>query len=135
YTIVELSPVLAAAQRERVGASATWIEGDALSVEVPGAFDLILCNEMVGDLPARQLSRADLGLSADGTGTADRERVRAISAVAADCNVHLDDAPEPFYLQVGAFDLVARIARWLAPGGIAVITEFGDRAAWPKLST
>jgi len=30
---------------------------------------------------------------------------------------------------------VSRIARWLAPGGVAVITEFGDTNAWPKLST
>jgi hypothetical protein len=49
--------------------------------------------------------------------------------------VNLDDAPEPFYLQTGAMELVARIARWLAPGGTAVVTEFGDNAAWPKLST
>ena len=27
------------------------------------------------------------------------------------------------------------IARWLAPGGVAVVTEFGDQASWPKLST
>ena len=35
----------------------------------------------------------------------------------------------------GAFELVARIAKWLAPGGTSVVTEFGDIAAWPKLST
>jgi hypothetical protein len=35
----------------------------------------------------------------------------------------------------GAFDLVARVARWLAPDGVAVITEFGDLSAYPKLST
>ena len=35
----------------------------------------------------------------------------------------------------GAFEMVARIARWLAPGGASVITEFGDLAGWPRLST
>ncbi|HSD88014.1 MAG TPA: SAM-dependent methyltransferase [Kofleriaceae bacterium] len=134
YTIVELSPALAAAQKERLGGSATWIEGDALKVDVPaGAFDLIISNEMVGDLPAVQHSRVDIGLELAGTGTADREKVRAISPLAEACN--LDDAPEPFYLQTGAFELVARIAKWLAPGGTAVVTEFGDSAAWPRLST
>jgi hypothetical protein len=134
YTIVELAPVLAAAQRERIGGDATWIDGDALAVEIPdGSFDLVISNEMVGDLPARQFSRTDIGLELDGTGTADRDRVRAISELAA--GVNLDDAPEPFYLQTGAFELVSRIARWLAPGATAVITEFGDVAAWPKLST
>jgi protein-L-isoaspartate O-methyltransferase len=141
YTIVELAPALAAAQRARVGAgNATWVEGDALAVSLPdGAFDLILSNEMAGDLPARQLSRADLGLAPDA-GTVDRDKLRAFSAAAADLGVHFDDAPEPFYLMTGAFDLVARVARWLAPGGTTpggttVITEFGELSAYPKLST
>lgn len=139
YTIIELSPALAAAQRERIGDAATWIAGDALAAAVPdGAFDLVIANEMVGDLPAREVTRPDLGLSPDGTGTVDRERLRALgggAALAADLGVVLDDAPDPTYLQTGAWELVARIARWLAPGGTAVITEFGDTAAWPKLST
>jgi SAM-dependent methyltransferase len=119
YTIVELSPALAAAQRERLGTDAQWIEGDALAVQVPdGAFDLVLSNEMVGDLPARQMMHAD-----------------PLPPIAADAGISTEDVVEPFYLQVGAFELVARIARWLAPGGTTVITEFGDRTQWPKLST
>jgi hypothetical protein len=47
----------------------------------------------------------------------------------------LDDAPEPFYLQTGALELVVRIARWLAPGGTAVVTEFGSPTMWPRLSS
>lgn len=134
YTIVELSPALARAQRERLHGNATWIEGDALAVELPErAFDLVISNEMVGDLPARKLSRSDIGLDAAGTGNADVDKVRAICRLAD--AVNLDDAPEPFYLQTGAFELVAKIARCLAPGGTAVITEFGDNNAWPRLST
>jgi len=140
YTICELSPALEAAQRARIGADATWIRGDVLAAKLPEAsFDLILCNEMVGDLPARELSRPDLGLSVDGTGTVDRARLRALghpgAVLAADLGIVLDDAPEPFCLQVGAIELVAKIAGWLAPGGTTVITEFGDISAWPKLST
>ncbi|HVK84841.1 MAG TPA: SAM-dependent methyltransferase [Kofleriaceae bacterium] len=136
YTIVELSPALAAAQRARVGTEhATWIEGDVLAVTLPdGAYDLIISNEMAGDLPAQQLSRADLGLAPD-SGTVDRDKLRALSRPAAELGVNFDDAPAPFYLMTGAFELVARVARWLAPGGTAVITEFGDLAAYPKLST
>ena len=138
YTIVELAPALEAAQRQRIGAAATWISGDVLTVDVPdAAFDVILSNEMAGDLPARELTRADLGLAPD-SGTVDRDKLRALgggAAIAADLGVVLDDAPEPFYLQTGAFELTARIARWLAPGGTAIVTEFGDTAAWPKLST
>ena len=113
---------------------ATWVTGNVLDAAVDGPFDLILSNEMAGDLPARQLSRTDIGLAAEG-GTVDRAKLRAVSANAADLGVALDDAPEPFYLQTGAIDMVARIARWLAPGGAAVVTEFGDVAAWPRLST
>lgn len=138
YTIIELSPALATAQRRRLGDTAAWIEGDVLTAVVPeGAFDLVLSNEMVGDLPAQQVTRADLGMSAEG-GTTDREKLRALgpgAAVGAELGVQLDDAPEPAYLQTGAWDLVARIARWLAPGGTAVVTEFGDVAAWPRLSS
>lgn len=136
YTIVELSPVLAAAQRERLAgvAGVTWVIGDVLDVALDGSFDLVLSNEMAGDLPARQLTRADFGLAADG-GTVDRDKLRAHSPAAADLGVMLDDAPEQFYLQTGALAMVSRIAGWLAPGGTAVITEFGDTTAWPRLST
>ncbi len=135
YHIVELAPTLAEAQRKRLDDTVTWTMGDVLEVELPDAsFDLILSNEMAGDLPARSLSRSDLGLDEVG-GHVDVQRLRAISPTAADLGVVLDDAPEPMYLMIGAFDMVARIARWLAPGGTAVVTEFGDLAAWPKLST
>ena len=142
YTIVELAPALEAAQNHRLDCSpgdrVTWISGDVLTANLPdAAFDVILSNEMAGDLPARELTRADLGLAPD-SGTVDRDKLRALgagAAIAADLEIVLDDAPDPFYLQTGAFELVARIARWLAPGGTAIVTEFGDTAAWPKLST
>jgi SAM-dependent methyltransferase len=133
YTIVELSPALAEAQRSR--AEATWVAGDVLDARIDGTFELVLANEMVGDLPAKQLSRSDLGLALDGTGEVDPAKLRAIAPLAAELGIHLDDAPEPFYLQTGAIELVAKIARWLAPGGIAVVTEFGDVAKYPTLST
>ena len=78
YSIVELSPVLAAAQRKRIGdGAATWIENNALAASLPqGAFDLVIANEMVGDLPAQKVTREDLGLAADGTGTVDLDKLR-----------------------------------------------------------
>src|SRR5262249_24384322 len=118
YTIVELSPALADAQRERIGAAATWVMGDALEVALDRTFDLVISNEMVGDLPAKHMKDTGLpGIADDVAG------------------VVLDDAPEEFYLQTGAFALIRRIARWLAPGGTAVVTELGSLAQWPKLSS
>lgn len=136
YTIVELSPALARAQQARLGDTAKWIPGDALAVSFGDApYDLILCNEMVGDLPAKHLSRVDLGLALDGSGTVDRDKLRAYSPLAADHELHLDDAPEPLYLQTGALELVAKARAALAPGGTLLVTEFGDAAKWPKLAS
>jgi protein-L-isoaspartate O-methyltransferase len=139
YTIVELAPRLAAAQRERLaGLPVTWHAGSVLELELPaGGFDLIVANEMVGDLPARQLSRLDVGLALDG-GEVDAQKLAALGRtgeLVAQLGIHLDDAPEPFYLQTGAFELMIRVARWLAPGGTAVVTEFGGPMQWPRLST
>lgn len=109
--------------------------GDILHASLPNdSFDLILSNEMIGDLPGIQLTRADIGIGPEG-GNADRDKVREHSRLAADRGVNLDDAPEQFYLMTGAFELVEKIGNWLAPKGTAVVTEFGDIAAWPKLST
>ncbi len=138
YTILELSQTLAEAQTQRVGTDARWIIGDVLATEPPTtAFDIILCNEMIGDLPAEQHVRADLGLAED-TGSVDKDKLRLFgkgAELAADWNVNFDDAPEPFYLLTGCFELIEKISRWLAPGGCAVITEFGEYSQWPKLST
>lgn len=140
YTIVELAPALAAAQQQRLGAdSARWVEGDVLAVDLPAAsFDFILANEMIGDLPARYLSRTDIGLPVGDTGTADPNLVRQLGKggeLAADHGVNLDDAPEPLFLMTGAFELIDRVATWLRPGGVAILTEFGENSQWPRLST
>jgi hypothetical protein len=93
---------------------------------------------MVGDLPAVQLSRVDVGLTTDGGGDVDDAMVAALGRpgeLVQTLGIRLEDATEPFYLLTGAFELVIRIARWLAPEGTAVVTEFGERAMWPKLSS
>jgi protein-L-isoaspartate O-methyltransferase len=140
YTIQEMSPRLAEAQRARTaGLPVTVVVGDVLAAEHPAdAYDLILSNEMVGDLPAVQLSRVDVGLTTDGGGDVDDAMVAALGRpgeLVQTLGIRLEDATEPFYLLTGAFELVIRIARWLAPEGTAVVTEFGERAMWPKLSS
>jgi len=122
YTILELSPALAAAQRARTaGLPVTVVEGDALAAAPgDGAWDLILANEMIGDLPAVRGTHA-----APGAAQPWLERLGIV----------VDDAPDPYYLTTGAFELVERVARWLAPGGTAVMTEFGDLMGWPRLSS
>jgi len=140
YTIVELSPELSAAQRRALdGLPVTWQAGSVLELELPaGEHDLIIANEMIGDLPAQQLSRPDVGLSIDGGGEVDPAKLAALGRtgeLVRELHVHLDDAPEPFYLQTGALEMMIRLARWLAPGGTAIVTEFGGPMQWPRLST
>jgi hypothetical protein len=142
YTIQEIAPALAAAQQSRThGLPVTVREGDVLAAELPAdSFDLIISNEMVGDLPALQLSRGAVGLDTDGSGAGavDAAKLAALGRpgeLVSELGIHLDDAPEPFYLLTGALELVVKIAGWLAPDGTAIVTEFGDRAAWPKLSS
>lgn len=113
YQIVELSPALAAAQRQR---GLEVIDGDVLEVELPAAgFDLIIANEMIGDLPAEAGPHARawierFGLDAEG-------------------------ATDETLVNTGAFRLLERIGQWLAPGGMAVLTEFGELHTWPRIST
>ena len=140
YTIQEIAPALAAEQRARTaGLPVTVREGDVLAADHPSdGYDLVLANEMVGDLPALHLSRADVGLATDGTGEVDPAKLAALGRageLVTQLGIRLDDAPEPFYLLTGALELVVRIARWLAPDGTAVVTEFGDNAMWPRLSS
>lgn len=140
YTIQELAPALAAAQRARTAGLPVEVrEGDVLAAELPSdAFDLILANEMVGDLPAEQHSRVDVGMEVDGSGEVDEAKLAGLGRageLVKELGIPLFDAPEPFYLMTGALEVVVRIARWLAPDGTAVVTEFGERSMWPKLST
>lgn len=140
YTIQEISPQLANAQRARTAGLPVTIQvGDVLAADLPAdGFDLILSNEMIGDLPATQLSRTDVGMTTDGGGEVDPAKLAALGRpgeLVTQLGISIDDAPEPFYLLTGAYELVIRIARWLAPDGTAVVTEFGERAMWPKLSS
>ncbi len=141
YTIQEIAPALAAAQRTRCeGLPVTVLEGDVLKAELAAdGYDLILANEMVGDLPAVQLSRPDVGLAADGSGGEVEPALLATlgrpGELVTELGIILEDAPEPFYLLTGALELMIKIAGWLAPDGTAVVTEFGDRMTWPKLSS
>lgn len=139
YRILEIAPALAAAQRSRcAGLPVTVLEGDAL-VATPGeaSWDLILSNEMVGDLPAAQLTRAQVGLPESGPGDVDPARLAECGRAGELIELFalpMGEAPESFYVQTGALELVERIKRWLAPGGTAVVTEFGDTNKWPVLS-
>ncbi|HUH05537.1 MAG TPA: hypothetical protein VML75_26265, partial [Kofleriaceae bacterium] len=111
--------------------------GDVLEVPLEaGAYDLIVSNEMLGDLPAVELTWAQAGI-----GLEDDARERALDALGAtgellrQLALQLGDAPDPFYLTTGAFRFVQRAAAALAPGGVLFASEFGELGRYPRLST
>lgn len=138
YHIVELSPTLAAAQRTRCGELPVTVrEGDILTIDLrEGGYDLIVANEMIGDLPAVRLSREQVGLDGDPAARAAAlAELGDVGRLIADSAVRLDDAPDPFYFTWGAVRLVERAAAALAPGGVLFASEFGDLGRYPRLST
>jgi SAM-dependent methyltransferase len=142
YHIVELSPALAAAQRARLaeaGVAAELREGDILELELPaGGYDFILGNEMIGDLPAVQLERHQVGfqMPADSPERLARlDKLGETGELIRESGLSFDDAPDPFYLTTGAIELVRKAWHALAPGGVCVLTEFGELHTYPRLST
>ena len=141
YHILELSPALASAQRaQTAGLPVDVHPGNVLTTTWPAEqFDIILANEMIGDLPSVRLTHEGVGLNReDLVGEAYQDFLSQCGvggAIAARYTLGLGDAPDPFYLNVGAMELVAKISTSLAPGGVAYLSEFGDMSRWPVLST
>ena len=137
YDIVEIAPVLARVQRERLeGLGVSVHEGDVLEADLGTGRDLILANEMIGDLPAVQLTRAKIGadLPPEQRG-GPLALLGETGELITELELELNDAPETFYLTTGALQLIRRLWHALAPGGVAVLTEFGELSMYPRLST
>lgn len=123
WRIVELSPALRRAQAERLqrfGKRAKVLSGDAESLPVGiREVDLLIANEMIGDLRATWLRHEDAGT---------HPLVQAHA-------IELHEAPDEFWLNDGAIRLVEQLSERLAPGGCFWLSEFGHRSAWPVEST
>jgi hypothetical protein len=128
YEILELAPNLAEAQRARCeGLPVTVREADIAEAELgEAAYDLILANEMIGDLAAMKVPLADI----DDIGS-----MGEAGAFLAEQNLEFRTAPDPVYINLGALQLIYKLRPVLAPGGTAVLTEFGELHHFPRLST
>lgn len=142
YHIMELSPVLAEAQRKRTaGLPVTVHMGDVLKDMFPSTgYDLVLANEMIGDLMAVKLDRERFGLGGEGevddaTFEAGLDKSGLAGELIRKYTIPIGDAPDPFYLNLGSWQLVERLVEVMKPGATAWITEYGELAKWPMLST
>lgn len=149
YTILDLSPTLRAAQAGRLRAASlldkvSWLGANAERVELPeAAFDLVLSNEVIGDLTTVKLSRELLGLSDE------RKPAESYEALSAETltklgstgwilklyEVDLSDSPPEFFFNVGAIELIEKLSRSLRPGGGAFLSEYGERSHYPIAGT
>jgi SAM-dependent methyltransferase len=128
WSILEISPTLADAQRLRLSAWSDQVDVTVQDVEAADLgdqdVDVLVSNEMAGDLRSDWLNRDDL---------------ESASPIARDLierfGIDLSDAPESFWLNSGAIALIERAAKALAPGGMLWLSEFGHRDAWPVEST
>lgn len=138
YAILELSPALARHQRRALADAPVRVDflaGDAERAELGrGAWDLVLANEMIGDLGVVRLERDEATGLLAGRPPADLPAewgalLQRHPSVLAEA-----DLPDEAFFNVGAFRLLETLARALRPGGWAYLSEFGDEHRFPVLS-
>lgn len=133
YTIVDLSPELSRSQRDRLqrhAALARFVSGEAERLPIADAsLDLLVSNEVIADLRVLPTRRQDVeSPSEPGAGGEGAELLCKYGASVA-------DAPGLFFANVGAMRFVEEIARVLRPGGVAVLTEYGEIDRYPAESS
>jgi SAM-dependent MidA family methyltransferase len=121
--LVETSEPLAAAQRERLGSGPSWAR--SLDDVPPGAPLILVANELLDCLPARQFVRAATGWAEQVVGV-DRHGALTFGRVPA--GVALPDAREGAVCEVSPMQeaLGAALgARLVADGGAALLIDYG----------
>jgi len=125
YTFFDASPVLTESQKElnkEHGSIVSFQRGNACTFSFDeGKYSLVICNEMIADLPVIKLKRGEQpkeGLEKEAWDLAER------------IQLDFSDAPPQFVLNIGALQLITNIWRALAPGGRAYIVEYGSPHAY-----
>lgn len=128
YTIADLTPSLIAGQRHTLAehradpaTALRWVRCDAQRMPLAAASfrGLVLSNEVIADFDAvradpRRLAR---GAARDPRVAAARERIERYG-------LELDDSHQ--FINLGAIELLEELARVLASGARAAITEYGQ---------
>lgn len=119
---LDASPELLATQRARMPGTRELL-GSATAIPLPdGVVRLVLCNEVIADLSAVPYDAA----SPDPPEGAAAEVARRL------LDYRIDPLPGRCAYNLGAWKLVEELDRVLAPGGVAVLTEFGGIDEIPR---
>jgi SAM-dependent methyltransferase len=130
YTFFDASPVLSRSQKklnEEHGKIVTFVTGDVQTHAFPeDAFDLVIANEMIADLPVEKFMKTDTNGNA--------QAVEALEP-ASRFGLDLSDAPPWFVLNTGALKFLENVRHTLKPEGRAYITEYGSPYSYAKART
>jgi SAM-dependent methyltransferase len=126
YTFFDLSPAMTASQKQlnkKHQKIISFSHGDAAACDFSRkAYDLIISNEMIADLPVIKLSRK-------------RSRKKGPEGEAWDLSRKLgldfSDGPPDFILNLGSLRFLSNLSRALKPGGKAYIVEYGSPHGYP----
>ncbi|MDG1484550.1 MAG: methyltransferase domain-containing protein [Myxococcota bacterium] len=119
---LDASPELLATQRDRMPGTRELL-GTATAIPLPDAsVSLVLCNEVIADLSAVPHD-AEAPDPPEGAAAAVAQRLAAY---------RIPPLPGRCAYNLGAWKLIEELSRVLAPGGAAVVTEFGGLDEIPR---
>jgi protein-L-isoaspartate O-methyltransferase len=130
YHILELSPTLLAAQQRTLSdadISVEHFQQDATEFNLGDRqFELIIANEVIADFAVAPVEKkaGPNGLQLDGEGASDVQKYQ----------LPVKDAANRFLLNSGVFRFMERAWLHLRPGGILVMSEYGEESAYPAES-
>lgn len=124
YHILELSQVLAASQKKRLSTSAAKVEHfrqNAVAFQIPDRkFDLIIANEVAADFPT-----ATVELKSQDGSVMEPRWVGDGAIYLERYGLSVEQSPQSFRVNAGAFEFVERAWEHLNPGGRVILTEYG----------
>jgi len=131
YALLDISPVLLEAQRKMLKPHrrlTRFVRGDIESKAfVKATFDLIISNEMIADLTAVKLTRADIKKDI----SLSKIKNKACSLI-REFKITVSDAPQEFMFNLGAVGFLKTVKKILKPKGEAYIVEYGNRWSYPR---
>lgn len=120
YHILDLSPALMKNQRKVLAEllpESKHFQQDATEFDIPDhMFDLIISNEVIADFPVAS------GNEGEGAYYIDKY------------DLPINDAPDSFVVNAGAFRFIERAWKHLTPGGTLIVSEYGAEQRYPAAS-